>query len=597
MTLVPGGFIQIPRAAFTNATRHWLGKYARKKRKFSQFEACLDLVERAAFGDYRKEANGQTVVIPRGHVVASVRLYADRWCWPQTTTQRFLKRLERDGDLCTVTGTPIGTLYRLTQYELDQGDGTLNGTSNGTEAEHRRNDNKKESSKERLLEEEKSVADKPRPPRSQKPVSREETNAPTPEQPTTTGEHWLAPSAAVYEERIGKGSFNWGRAGKQLLTLRDVYPPEQIAAHLGVWLEKQLADAEQRGKRPYLNFDDLRDTFGLHAPEPEVAARSRSVAEELVASGRGNEAGQVFTIAFPVCHSARDPRIEKLTKHWRANRGAGVSAADVFSALGGLLCDYPVDTVERAIDYFLSESAAEGKPQFYTWKVFASSASQRVRAVEKHDVDNPEIGPMLAESWGPEKCAQLRAEHANLIRSPGWTDCARGLWGLAQRYGLTAHDDQGALDRAAADPEVGRPARLRIYIKKARPWELSEMAPPDAIREMAERLAYAYRENRGFDHVRDDGPAAGSDHTMPPQIAPIADVLTALSLKYELTAKSDPDSYQKRIDQAVNDPRVANADAMRAAIHAVKPWELGLVRRDALSKAINDRLTTAGAAV
>lgn len=49
---------------------------------------------------------------------------------------------------------------------------------------------------------------------------------------------WLAPSKAVWEERFGKGSFPYGRAGRALKPLLDGADPEQIAAHLKRYLDK-----------------------------------------------------------------------------------------------------------------------------------------------------------------------------------------------------------------------------------------------------------------------------------------------------------------------------------------------------------------------
>ena len=138
-----GGYFKQRRSTFVDGNTHWQAKYWRERRKFSRYEATVDLVERAAFADYEKNAREATIRIPRGHVLASVRGYAKRWGWEQTAVHRFLKRLERDGNLQAVTATPLGTLYRLTWYEFDQGDATPNATANATDTQHSRNNNKK----------------------------------------------------------------------------------------------------------------------------------------------------------------------------------------------------------------------------------------------------------------------------------------------------------------------------------------------------------------------------------------------------------------------------------------------------------------------
>lgn len=156
-----GGFYKARRAAFVDGSTHWLAKYWRKRRRFSQWEALTDLIERAAFTDYTRDMNGQTVLVPRGHVVASSRGYAKRWGWEQSTVHRFLSRLESDGDLLSVGATPGGTLYRLTWYELDQGDETAIATPNATGVQQACNDNKKGRRKDTALTGEKGATDYP----------------------------------------------------------------------------------------------------------------------------------------------------------------------------------------------------------------------------------------------------------------------------------------------------------------------------------------------------------------------------------------------------------------------------------------------------
>lgn len=49
---------------------------------------------------------------------------------------------------------------------------------------------------------------------------------------------WLAPCKAVWEEKFGAGSFPYGRAGRALKPLIEGADPEDIAAHLKVYLDK-----------------------------------------------------------------------------------------------------------------------------------------------------------------------------------------------------------------------------------------------------------------------------------------------------------------------------------------------------------------------
>lgn len=114
----------------------------RESRKFSRWEAWADLIQLAAFADTKVSSDGVTVVVPRGHFVASVRLLAGRWQWGHGRVLRFLSWMKDEARVIPVNGTPIGTLYRLVNYELYQSGGTASGTRNGTATERQRNEKK-----------------------------------------------------------------------------------------------------------------------------------------------------------------------------------------------------------------------------------------------------------------------------------------------------------------------------------------------------------------------------------------------------------------------------------------------------------------------
>lgn len=138
-----GGYFKVPRAAAENGSDHWLAKYWREKRRFSEYEAVHDLTERAAFAPYEKRSKGFTVNIGRGQVLTSLSLCAARWNWPRSRVRRFLNGMENRSEIETLTETPLGTVYLLKHYEFDQSGETAVETASETAAEQRRNHYKK----------------------------------------------------------------------------------------------------------------------------------------------------------------------------------------------------------------------------------------------------------------------------------------------------------------------------------------------------------------------------------------------------------------------------------------------------------------------
>lgn len=88
-----------------------------EKRRFSRAEAWLDLIQWARFRDRAETWKTHTVMVPRGHVLASVRTLAERWGWSKDAVVRFIAWCERDGRTAAVSETPAGTLYRLVNYD------------------------------------------------------------------------------------------------------------------------------------------------------------------------------------------------------------------------------------------------------------------------------------------------------------------------------------------------------------------------------------------------------------------------------------------------------------------------------------------------
>jgi hypothetical protein len=89
-------------------------------RRFSRFEAWVDLLQLAAWADVDVAANGHVVRVSRGRFLASVRMLADRWQWPKSTVADFLNALEASDSTACESRTALGTLYRIVNYDTYQ---------------------------------------------------------------------------------------------------------------------------------------------------------------------------------------------------------------------------------------------------------------------------------------------------------------------------------------------------------------------------------------------------------------------------------------------------------------------------------------------
>jgi hypothetical protein len=93
------GYLTIWRSIFD--TEEW-----RKERKFSEFEAWLDMIAMAAFTERRVAINATSeVVLSRGEIYASQRQLAQRWGWSASTVNRYLTRLASGISPRIVVGT------------------------------------------------------------------------------------------------------------------------------------------------------------------------------------------------------------------------------------------------------------------------------------------------------------------------------------------------------------------------------------------------------------------------------------------------------------------------------------------------------------
>ena len=75
--------------------------------------------------------NGNTQIVLAGQLFTSIVHLSKRWKWSRNRVYRYLEQLTEQG-MCTVSGTPNGTLITLIKYGDFQGERTASGTTDGT---------------------------------------------------------------------------------------------------------------------------------------------------------------------------------------------------------------------------------------------------------------------------------------------------------------------------------------------------------------------------------------------------------------------------------------------------------------------------------
>lgn len=95
--------------------------------EFCRGHAFSDLIGMAEFEAGERGIKGHIVKLERGQLFASVRFLANRWKWSKGKVQRYLARLEVErmvfevrSETDTPDGTPIGTVYRIANYDTYQ---------------------------------------------------------------------------------------------------------------------------------------------------------------------------------------------------------------------------------------------------------------------------------------------------------------------------------------------------------------------------------------------------------------------------------------------------------------------------------------------
>lgn len=92
---------------------HWLAPT--KEDPASRLHAWCDLLQLATHRT--RQTRLPNVVIQRGELITSLRTLADRWRWHYSSVRRFLEELKTRTAIATVSETPLGTVYRIVNYE------------------------------------------------------------------------------------------------------------------------------------------------------------------------------------------------------------------------------------------------------------------------------------------------------------------------------------------------------------------------------------------------------------------------------------------------------------------------------------------------
>lgn len=121
--------------------KHWLFE---EKRKFSRFEAWIDILLMANHSDNKIMHDGDLITVKRGQRITSLRQLGERWSWSITKVDKYLKTLESDGMLVVKKDTKKTVLTVVNYDDYQDGDFKKRHRkdSEKTEKKHRSNTEK-----------------------------------------------------------------------------------------------------------------------------------------------------------------------------------------------------------------------------------------------------------------------------------------------------------------------------------------------------------------------------------------------------------------------------------------------------------------------
>lgn len=121
--------------------KHWLFE---EKRKFSRFEAWIDILMMVNHTDNKIMHDGDLITVKRGQRITSLRQLGERWSWSITKVDKYLKILESDGmlDVKKDTKKTVLTVVNYDDYQDEDLKKRLRNDSEKTEKKHRSNTEK-----------------------------------------------------------------------------------------------------------------------------------------------------------------------------------------------------------------------------------------------------------------------------------------------------------------------------------------------------------------------------------------------------------------------------------------------------------------------
>lgn len=96
---------------------HWLYQ---EKRKFSRFEAWIDLLMMMNHEDSKVILGNEIIEVKRGQRITSIRQLCERWRWSNTKVTQFLELLQNDG-MAIIESDRKKTVITIVNYDFYQG--------------------------------------------------------------------------------------------------------------------------------------------------------------------------------------------------------------------------------------------------------------------------------------------------------------------------------------------------------------------------------------------------------------------------------------------------------------------------------------------
>ncbi|WP_217971478.1 DnaD domain-containing protein [Staphylococcus xylosus] len=119
------GWIKVHRSI----REHWLYE---EERKFSRFEAWIDILLMVNHKQNKKMIEGELTTINRGQRITSMRKLANKWNWSTSKLNKFLNTLERDGMVKVEKNTKY-TMLTVLNYDNYQSEDTQKAHENDAE--------------------------------------------------------------------------------------------------------------------------------------------------------------------------------------------------------------------------------------------------------------------------------------------------------------------------------------------------------------------------------------------------------------------------------------------------------------------------------